>query len=235
MERLGSPLERVAWLPLEDAARERFAEPNIALLQRIPAGEAGGPARPCLGLEDGEFDHPAGLITKGEARAVAIARLRLRPDHCLWDLGAGSGAVAVEAAAIVTRGPIVALERDPQRCARIRENRRRFGVVNLEVVEAELPAGLDGLPRPDRIFIGGGGRRLPAILRRAAAALAPGGRIVVNTVLLESLQRGRRTLAALGMHPETLLLQASHGRAMPWGERLAPENPVWILSGQKAP
>jgi len=233
LERLGTPHERLAWYDLGEARGGDFAQPNIAILQRIPTETGVTQPVPCLGLAQEAFDHQGGLITKTEARAVAISKLRLRPEHCLWDLGAGSGAVSIEAAAIVTRGTIVAVERETARCIQIRENRRRFGIANLEVIEADLPAGLASLPRPDRIFIGGGGKRLPAILRAAAGALAHGGLIVVNTVLLESLHRCRRTFSALGMRPEAVLIQTSRSRSMPWGERLAAENPVWIVSARK--
>jgi precorrin-6Y C5,15-methyltransferase (decarboxylating) len=228
LEHLGSPQERIRWLELPDAAAGVFRDPNIVVLQRM-----GAAAAPRLGLPDECLAHEAGLITKAELRAVAIAKLALRPHHCLWDLGAGSGALSIEAAAIVTHGALLAIERRAERCAQIRENRRRFGVVNLDVIQAELPRGLTGLPAPDRVFIGGGGGKLGSIFAAAARALKPDGRIVAHCVLLESLEACRQALDALAWSGEVLQLQVNRSKPMPWGRRLAADNPIWVVSGQK--
>jgi precorrin-6Y C5,15-methyltransferase (decarboxylating) len=185
-------------------------------------------------MAEDRFSHQQGLITKAEVRAVVLSKLRLdAPDLCLWDLGAGSGSVAVEAACFLRRGRIIAVERSPERIADIRANKRRFGLLNLEIVQAELPGGMEALPRPDRVFIGGGGRALPAILKRAADSLRPGGVLAVNTVVLESLQAARAGMNECGLAPETVQVQISRARDMPHGQRLQAENPVWILWGRK--
>jgi len=153
----------------------------------------------------------------------------------LWDLGAGSGAVAIEAALLTGGSPAVAVEKDPRRAEQIRANARRFGVRRLAVVQAALPAGLDGLPDPDRVFIGGGGRELPRILRAAAARLRPGGVLVVNTVLLETAAAAASALRRLGFSPQIVQVQVNRSRPMPFGERLEAVNPVWIVSATTAP
>ena len=104
----------------------------------------------------------------------------------------------------------------------------------LAVVQAELPAGLDGLPDPDRVFIGGGGRELARIIRAAAARLQPGGVVVVNTVLLETATAAAAALRRLGFRTETVQVQVNRSRPMPFGERLEAVNPVWIVAATRA-
>ncbi len=230
MEALGSASERHGWYPLTEAATKEFREPNIALLKR----EVGGKIvrRPlCLGTPDAEFEHHAGLITKSEVRAVALAKLRLSPGQVLWDLGAGSGSVAIEAALLLGKGRIVAVEQRPERVDQIRANARRFNVRNLRVVQAVLPAGLARLPKPDRIFIGGGGRDLPPIVSEAIRHLRPDGIVVVNAVLLQNVHAAEATLRKLGFETEFVLVQIHRSREMPGGERLEALNPVWIITG----
>lgn len=232
MEALGTASERHGWYALTEAAAKEFREPNIALLKR----EAGGKTdrRPlCLGTPDDEFEHPGGLITKSEVRAVALSKLRLSPGQVLWDLGAGSGSVAIEAALLLGKGRIIAVEQRPERVDQIKANARRFNVRHLRVVQAVLPAGLARLPKPDRIFIGGGGRDLPAIISEAARYLGPDGLMVVNTVLMQNVHGAVATLRRLGFATGLVQVQVHRSQAMPWGERLEALNPVWIITGMR--
>lgn len=255
LARLGEADESVEWLSPAEAEHRRFPEPNVVILEPIcepkcdPVSEgASGPAcsdvkRPAPrlypGMPETAFEHERELITKAEVRAVSLSKLRLDdPALVLWDLGAGSGSVSVEAGFFLGEGRILAVERHPARAAMIRRNAARFGVDNLEVVLADLPGGLDGLPAPDRVFVGGGGRRLPEILEKAASRLTPGGVMVVNTVLLETLDAARQTLTRLGFTVETIQVQINATSPMPYGERLAARNPVWIITatmGEKNP
>jgi precorrin-6Y C5,15-methyltransferase (decarboxylating) len=238
--RMGTAEERVVCLKVAAAAHEAAiaaADPNLVVLLKREAGDASRPAPyPWhLGLPETAFHHEAGLITKSEVRAVTLAKLELRPDLALtlWDLGAGSGSVAVEAARMLPRGRVVAVEREAQRVAQIEKNRKKFDCANLDVVTAQLPHGLDALPRPHRVFIGGGGRHLAAIIRAAARRLSPGGILVINTVLLGSLALAREALEGLGLGHDTVQLQVSRSSPMPWDERLAPLAPVWIVKACK--
>jgi len=230
MEALGSPSERHGWYGLEQAAAREFREPNIALLKRVVGGAAVRMPL-CLGTPDDAFEHQCGLITKPEVRAVALAKLRLSPGQILWDLGAGSGSVAIEASLLIGRGTIVAVEKDPRRVEQIKANARRFNVRNLRVAQAVLPAGLARLPKPDRIFIGGGGRDLPPIISRATRHLKPDGIVVVNAVLLQSVHAAEAALRKLGFETELVLVQIHRSREMPGGERLEALNPVWVITG----
>jgi precorrin-6Y C5,15-methyltransferase (decarboxylating) len=232
MEALGTVSERHGWYSLEKAAAMKFGEPNIVVLKRDPQPLAAR-RRPFLGTPDEWFDHHQGLITKSEVRAVTLAKLRLEAGQVLWDLGAGSGSVGIESSLLLGRGKIVAVEKDPQRVEQVKANAKRFGVRNLKIMQTELPEGLERLPKPDRIFIGGGGRELGRIITKAARYLRPGGRIVVNTVLLPSMNTAQANLKELGFATEVIQVQIHRSREMPGGERLEALNPVWIITGSR--
>jgi precorrin-6Y C5,15-methyltransferase (decarboxylating) len=225
LEAMGTTSERVGWHELRRAASKKFQEPNIVVLKR--RHDRPDRKKPLfLGAPDAWFEHEKGLITKAEVRAVTLSKLRLCPRHTLWDLGAGSGSVAVEAALFITAGKILAVEKDPRRVEQIKANAKRFGVENLRAVQAALPEGLAGLPRPHRVFIGGGGRDLPGIITAAARCLRPGGILVVNTVLLKNLNAASETLRHLGFRTEIVQIQVLRGQDMPFSARLEALNPV---------
>jgi precorrin-6Y C5,15-methyltransferase (decarboxylating) len=207
-----------------------FAEPNLVILKR----SSEDPIRIKklhLGMPDSFYHHQQGLITKSEIRAITLSKLRLLKDHVLWDLGAGSGSISIEASLLVPLGKVFAIEKKPDRIQQIEVNKCRFGTQNLEIVHAVLPEGLEGLPRPDRIFIGGGGRDLENIINAAAASLKPNGLIVVNTVLMQNIQTATEALRALDFKTSEIQVQVSRSREMPWGDRPEAQNPVWIITG----
>ncbi|MGD9974755.1 MAG: precorrin-6y C5,15-methyltransferase (decarboxylating) subunit CbiE [Desulfatirhabdiaceae bacterium] len=230
LERLGASDKSIDWYSLESASATNAGHPNIVILKRH---ENAPPIRPLfLGMPDSAYAHEAGMITKPEIRAVSVARLRLLPHHVMWDLGAGSGSVAIESSLLIHDGVIVAVEQKAERAAQIRLNVETFGVRNVLVREGVLPDALDGLPAPDRIFIGGGGKHLDAILTRASACLRPGGIIVINTVLLQSLNMALTALKNLGFVTTVTQIQTSGSRSMPWGDRMEAQNLVWIIAGE---
>ena len=151
------------------------------------------PVRPRLhlGLPEAALVHQAGLITKAEVRAVVLAKLKLFPGQILWDVGGGAGSVGLEASLLIPGGKIFAVERHPERAAQIAANREKFGVDNLDIVCAPAPVCLAQLPDPHRVFVGGGGPEVGAIIQEAVRRLAPEGRIVVTAALLETLATAR--------------------------------------------
>lgn len=231
-EQLGLPDERVAWYTPGEAADMTFSDPNLMIcLADDPAAREADSLY--LGMPDSRFEHQSGLITKSEVRAVTLAKLRLRPHHVMWDLGAGSGSVSIEASLFVRAGRVIAVEKHPDRVHQIQANQRRLRAFNVEIVQAVLPDGLANLPAPDRVFIGGGGRDLGQIIEWAESRLKPGGRMVVNTVLMDSMGRARETFRAIGFETEVVQIQVNASREMPGGQRLAAQNPVWIITGWK--
>jgi precorrin-6Y C5,15-methyltransferase (decarboxylating) len=232
LETLGSDAEKVNWYTLVEAASMKFADPNMVVLSRSPLARK-DKERLYLGAPDSWYDHQKGLITKPEIRAISLSKLRLASDHILWDLGAGSGSVAAEASLLIKKGKIFAVEKESERVAQIKNNKKRFGIGNLKAIQAELPQGLEELPRPDRIFIGGGGKQLKSIITAAARYLKPKGVMVINTVLIPNVETARGTLEKLDFETEVIQAQINRSRQMPWAERLEAQNPVWIVTGMR--
>lgn len=135
------------------------------------------------GLVDDLFEHD-GQITKREIRAATLSALAPRRGELLWDIGAGSGSVAIEWMLADPTLRAVAIEADPERAARVGRNAIACGVPGLEIVNGRAPDALAELAEPDAIFIGGGGSD-DGVLAAAIDALKPGGRLVANAVTLE--------------------------------------------------
>jgi precorrin-6Y C5,15-methyltransferase (decarboxylating) len=235
-EDLGQPAERTGWYsPSEAAARDDWAEPNVVLVTHdepvpAPAGPAwllGGRRSPHRwALPEDAFTHRDSMITKAEQRAVALAALGPGPGDLVWDVGAGSGSVAVECARFGAAA--VAIDRDPGALALIQANAARHQV-RVDARTGTAPAALTGLPDPDAVFVGGGGPDVAA----ACAALAR--RVVV--VALVALDRVRPTWTALadaGLDVSGTQLSAARIAPLPdGGPRLAATNPVILLTGTR--
>lgn len=217
---------------LSEAAGRRFGPACTVLL--LPEGR---PRRPHPGLDAAGLVSDRGLMTKSPVRAAALSLLRPAPDAVFWDIGAGSGAVAIEAASLLPEGRVYAVERVPRRALDIQENRRRCGAANLHVVLGAAPDCLDALPAPHAVFVGGGlsGGSAAALLATLYDRLAPGGRLAVACVLLDSLAACRRSLRDLAPTPP-VLLQIAAAEARPLGAdcHLAALNPVFLVMVEKA-
>lgn len=231
-ERLGAPDERVVEAPLEQAAAQSWADPNVALVlgpARSTAAPwiAGRPPSPDgWALPEAAFQHRDSMITKYEIRALALAKLAPKLGDLVWDVGAGSGSLAVECARF--GAAVIAVERDAAACRLVAENAARHGV-ELTVIPEEAPDALAGLPDPDAVFVGGGGTEALT----ACAARRP-GRIVAAYASLERGAAGRQALAEAGYRVDGTLLQSSRLAALPSGaSRLAATNPVLLLWGNR--
>jgi precorrin-6Y C5,15-methyltransferase (decarboxylating) len=229
-EDLGQDTERVTWMNLAEASGRDFSPLNLVVVPEAGAVLADGPQLH-LGLPEEVLAHHAGLITKSEARAVVLAKLKLLPGQVLWDVGAGGGSVGLEASLLLPGGKIYAVERHPERAAQIAANRDKFGVHNLEVLCAPAPVCLAQLPDPHRVFVGGGGPEVAAIVRNAIKRLRPGGRVVISAALLETLETARNVLSEPGWEVEVVQLQVSRSHALGGGTALQALNPVWIVTG----
>ncbi|HEY1943157.1 MAG TPA: precorrin-6y C5,15-methyltransferase (decarboxylating) subunit CbiE [Roseiarcus sp.] len=170
--------------PLNAIALEVVASPGANLIPRAP------------GLPDDWFEND-GQLTKSEVRAVTLSALAPRRGETLWDIGAGSGSIAIEWMLADPANKTVAIERNADRAARIMRNAAALGTPGLRLVEGAAPQALNGLPTPDAVFIGGGAGA-PGVLDAALAALAPGGRLVVNAVTIETQAELAGRFGALG-------------------------------------
>jgi len=202
---------------------------NVVILLRT--GDDLRPLGP--GLADDRFAHPRGRITKAAVRATALGLLELPRAGVLWDVGAGSGSVSIEATLLCPALRVYAVERDEEAVGHVRENRKRFRAAGLTVVPGAAPAALAGLPDPDRVFIGGSGGALHDILDPIFQRLSPGGVVVVSTVLAETfaaaLEWGRRA----AREPEWLEIGVSRSRPTGAGTRRVAENPVTLIKFRK--
>ncbi|MDA8290930.1 MAG: precorrin-6y C5,15-methyltransferase (decarboxylating) subunit CbiE [Actinomycetota bacterium] len=218
--RLGEEGEVVTVSGLAAVARGSFDPMSVLVL----AGRTSRREIPSVawGLAEAEFEHRDGMITKAEVRAVALGKLDLPPSGVLWDVGAGSGSVAIECGRLRPGLDVFAVERDPDQVGRIRSNAARHRV-GLTVTEGAAPDALLGLPDPDRVFLGGGGT---GVLEAALGRLRPRGVVVATYAILE------RAVAAAAMLGNVVELSVSRG--VPTGGlgmRLRAENPVFVCWG----
>ncbi|MFI1399682.1 precorrin-6y C5,15-methyltransferase (decarboxylating) subunit CbiE [Streptomyces sp. NPDC020681] len=199
----------------------------LAAGQRTVAGRRAGPAR--WALEEGEFEHRDSMITKFEVRALALARLGPRTGDLVWDIGAGSGSVAVECARFGAAA--VAVEKTSDGIDRIRANAAAHGV-DVHAVHGAAPTVLSQLPDPDAVFIGGGGAELPPIV--AACARRARRTVVVALAALDRVPAVRTALGAAGFATDGVLLHSSRLAPLPGDvTRLAAANPVFLLWGDR--
>jgi precorrin-6Y C5,15-methyltransferase (decarboxylating) len=228
-ENLGLSEERITQGSLSEIAEHRFSPLNMMLIEQPPASQAQGNIR--FGLREEEIRHSRGLITKSEVRAATLHQLRLPLEGVLWDIGGGSGSVSLEAARLCPELSIYTIEKKSEEHANIRANIRTFGTYSMHLVCGEAPEALADLPTPDRIFVGGSGKRLPAILEAAVDRLAAGGRIVVNAVLEQTESTALACLQQLGLRVACSTLAVTR-RTSPDG---APHvfNPITLITGDK--
>ena len=230
-ERLGTPTERVADLAAEPA--RDLADPNVlislgeqaASQPRWLAGHQGAPDG--WALPEDAFEHRDSMITKPEVRALVLARLGPAPGRTIWDVGAGSGSVAVECARFGAY--VIAIEADPAQCEKIRRNAGRHHV-GLRVHHGRAPEALTGLPPADAVFVGGGDHAVLA----AAIRLASPRKVVVTLAAVQRVGETAALLTANGYQAEGVQLQASRLTPLPAGQyRLAAQNPVFVLWGRR--
>lgn len=226
-----------AQLTPQAASTMAFADLNVVLLWRTQPR-----ANPVLmGLPDHQYQQrqpDKGLITKQEVRAVSLARLQLRRNSIVWDVGAGSGSVGLEAARLCHEGHVFAIEKNEADYAIAKSNHAAFGVGNYSLFHGKAPALLDAWPDPDAVFIGGSGGELETLIGLVLQRLKPGGHLVMNFVTLENLATATAALQAAAQGNDALpwdvlQLQAARSRPILDMHRMAAENPVWVVCAHK--
>lgn len=225
-ENLGGDDERVSSWTLEELAERSFSPLNVLVLTKRAEMPPSQGREWTIGIPEEAFYQRQplkGLITKTEVRVLSLAKMRLRPGNVVWDVGAGSGSVSIEAALLGAK--VWAIEKNKEDCEIIRRNIEKFDAPQITVVHGVAPAALFDLPTPDAVFIGGSGGEMSEIIRLCRERLAPGGRLVINVATLENL----------GQAParNVILVQISRTRPILDLHRFEALNPVFIACWEK--
>lgn len=238
-ENLGAPDERVTQGELSDIADNTFSPLNVMVLVRKP----NVPDRPTamvgtrlFGNADEAFlqsQPKRGLLTPAEVRAIALSEMDLGPTSVVWDVGAGSGSVAIEAARLASGGKVYAIEMDPEDHALITANAERFGVRNLTPVLGQAPEAWEKLPQPDAIFVGGSGRHVRGIVEQAFAKLKPGGRLVANVGSIENLNAVQECLQSAAGDASVWMVNIARGVQQLERMRFEAMSPTFLVSAVK--
>jgi precorrin-6Y C5,15-methyltransferase (decarboxylating) len=233
-ENLGGSEERYHRCSLEEMAAAECSPLNVVILLR----KANAPEpRRGFGFADEEFHQrkpEKGLITKREVRVFSLSELCLSERSVVWDIGAGSGSVAVECARLARYGKVFAIEKNEGDLTNIEANKVKFRT-DFTVIHAKAPAGLGDLPDPDAVFIGGSGGELAGLISLCASRLRPGGRIVVNAATIETLHDAMNALKAAGLEATVTLLQTARSKPILGMTRFDGLNPVYVITGHPVP
>jgi precorrin-6Y C5,15-methyltransferase (decarboxylating) len=244
-EDLCGPGERVTETSLEALAELQTSPLNTLILIREARAETPSPRSSVLGprssglppgIPEEEFHHrkpKKGLITKAEVRVLSLAKLRIQEESILWDIGAGSGSVAIEAAFIARKGAVYAIEKNEEDAELVKLNIEKFGTPNVTILRGTAPDGLETFPDPDAVFVGGSGGFMRAILTVSTSRLKRGGRIVVNAITLENLYEAYTVLKELGWEIEVTLVNVARSKELL--DMLAFEalNPIYIITAKR--
>jgi len=228
-ENLGATDERLFSGTIAEVATQDFAELNVLIVTRPPLA---GEDLPMFGLTETEIAHSRGLITKDEVRAVTLHALRLPSTGVFWDLGAGSGSISVAVARLHPGLTVFAVDQHPEAFANVKKNIRQFGCYNIIPIQGEATALLCGLPDPDRVFIGGSGGKLSAIIGQVAKRLPAEGRMVVNGVIGQTVAEAPQCMTDYGLKVELTRVQIER-MTFPEIEPGKVLNPITVMTGRK--
>lgn len=223
---LGTPEEKLFRGSVKELAAGRFNSLSVLLVEAAEVLPRRAP-----GLPDEAFERGDVPMTKQEVRAAVLAKLAVRPEDILWDVGAGTGSVSVELALAAPRGRVYAVECRPEGCALIKANREKFRTRNLVLVEGLAPAALSDLPAPDAVFIGGSKGSLATIVD-AALDKNPDARICVSAIALESLSAAVAALTAKGRTVQVSQIAVSRAKAVGGLHLMMAQNPIYLITGE---
>ena len=209
---------------------EEFAGRTFAVLSVLLAEAAPETVRLSSGMDDERFTRGKVPMTKQEVRAAILGKLALRPTDVVWDVGAGTGSVSVEMALAAYRGRVYAVECNPEGCALIETNKRRFGAWNLKTVEGKAPAALELLPAPDAVFIGGTKGSMEPVLD-CILDKNPDARICVSAIAVETLGAAVSALTARGMEVEVTQIAVSRSKPAGRLHLMMANNPIFLITG----
>lgn len=223
---LGTPEEKLFRGSVKELAAGRFNSLSVLLVEAAEVLPRRAP-----GLPDEAFERGDVPMTKQEVRAAVLAKLAVRPEDILWDVGAGTGSVSVELALAAPRGRVYAVECRLEGCALIKANREKFRTRNLVLVEGLAPDALSDLPAPDAVFIGGSKGSLAAIVD-AALDKNPDARICVSAIALETLSAAVAALTAKGRTVQVSQIAVSRAKAVGGLHLMMAQNPIYLITGE---
>lgn len=223
---LGTPEEKLFRGSVKELAAGRFNSLSVLLVEAAEVLPRRAP-----GLPDEAFERGDVPMTKQEVRAAVLAKLAVRPEDILWDVGAGTGSVSVELALAAPRGRVYAVECRPEGCALIKANREKFRTRNLVLVEGLAPDALSDLPAPDAVFIGGSKGSLAAIVD-AALDKNSDARICVSAIALETLSAAVAALTAKGRTVQVSQIAVSRAKAVGGLHLMMAQNPIYLITGE---
>lgn len=230
-ENLGGKEERITEGSLADISRGRFS--GNAVMAVMNNQEKKKQAYVAPGIPDESFEKGGAPMTKEEVRAVALAKALLRENSVVYDIGAGTGSISIEAALLAWKGRVFAVEKQEWRAELVKRNTLKFGLRNVELIQGEAPEALEKLPAADRIIIGGSGGRLAEILHKCDEKLVRGGRLVMNFVSLDSLSTALSALEEMGYEYEVTQLVVNKGEKLGGGIAVVPKTAVFIVSARR--
>ncbi len=225
-ENLSYPQERIVRGTAGELAEQTFAPLALVLVENPEAKNA----VLTQGRPDGDFLRTEVPMTKFEVRAVTLSKLRLTRNALCWDVGAGTGSVSLEMAEVAEDGQVYAIERKPEACDLIEQNKKHLGVTNVTVVPGLAPDALRDLPAPTHVFIGGSGGELKDIMALVLEKNST-ARIVVNTVTAETFAVALNAVKTLPVEDvEIVELSVSRGRQVGSYHLMTAQNPVYLFS-----
>lgn len=236
-ENLGTPIETVTQGDLASIRDQTFAAMNVMVLVRRQGAAdrpSGSERKRLFGNPDDLFlqSRPKrGLLTPAEVRCIALAEMDLTPTSVVWDVGAGSGSLAIEAASIAKSGKVFAIEMDAEDYGLMVENAKMFDVPSLVPVHGQAPDAWSDLPDPDAIFVGGTGRMVPDLVSASLGRLASHGRIVVNVAAPDNLVAVQQAIEDTGRRTDVRMINIARGQYQLDRVRFAALNPTFLVLG----
>ncbi len=222
-ENLSCREEKITECTAAQAAEQSFAPLSVLLAEAAPCVQPR-----TVGWPDEAFTRDRVPMTKQEVRAAALAKLGIRPGETAWDVGAGTGSVAIELTLAGAR--TYAVECEEAACELIKTNREKFGAWGLRLIQGHAPCALAGLPAPDAAFIGGSKGELEGIVRTVLAA-NPNARICISAIAVETLGRAVASLTENGIEANVTQIAVARTKNVAGLHMMQANNPVWLITG----
>ncbi len=236
-EDLGTGKEKITAGDLRQIVKKIFSPLNVMILIRSQKKKSSHASlithHGSFGIPDSSLSHSNGMITKEDIRVISLSKLKVKADSIVWDIGASSGSLSIEAAMLAKHGKVFAIEKDAGRIRHIEKNKKKFNTANLEIIHKNAPDGLKILPVPDVVFIGGGGKDIDRILDVCSKRIKHDGRIVVNAITLETLATAANFFQKKKWDMETISVNIAKTKDVAGLHLFNAYNPVFVVVGEK--